>query len=135
MAINMDKKIIIDDKHRAQIAAELDTVQARAKVRTITVDEIYSTCAEIERKLSIPKKHLIGCRFRCDLNSQDYPNAYRQIPEATIFRVEYKNNKWYLTDVCRTQQPKNGGSDKQIRAALTDAARAAIVKRFEQFGV
>ena len=131
----MNKKIIIDDNHRERISAALDAVQARARVRTITVDEIYDTCEEIVQKLNIPKTHLSGCRFHCDLNSQDYPNAYRQIPEATIFKVEYKNNKWYLLDVCRTQQPKNGGYNKQIHAILTDAAKAAIIKRFEQFGV
>ena len=97
----MKKAIVINEKNMNRIQQELDLVQKRSKVRTIDASNIVSACNRIEKVLGGTKKALVGTVATIDLNAQDFPNAYKYVPESTIIKIERTSSGWKLIDVYR----------------------------------
>ena len=123
-------KIKVDEKHVEQLQAAIEEAEGRAKARTITAMTVLWAVKEVEQTLSIPKKHMIGIRVRCDLHAQKYPNAYKYTPESTQFNLERFPSGWFVTDIERW---RTGGTEKKFTITLTDDAKAALIERFEKF--
>lgn len=86
----------------SKINAELNEVQKKAKVRTISALAIMAACKDLDRLFgNIPKKYRNGITSEVDPHAKTFPGAYRGIPESTQFKLTYKNGTWRLTDVCR----------------------------------
>ncbi len=120
----MKKGITVTEKNFSRIAAELAEVQKLSKVRTITLEDIRETLAEVEKHLSLPKTYLTGIKVRCDINAQDFPNAYKYRPESTHFTAVYRAWHWTVTDIYRDTTRRN----KPVIIELTDAAKEKILE-------
>lgn len=118
------KPININETNATKISGILESVQKRSKVRTITAEDIYRTVKEVEKHLGIPKKYLNGVCIHCDLNAQDFPNAYKYRPESTHFTAEYRSGTWKLTDVWRDTTERT----KRVRISLTEEAEAKVIE-------
>ena len=114
------------------ISAELDTVQNRCTVRTITYQDIIDALELIERRLGVPKASLDGTKISADLHAQTFPGAYKGIPESTIFFAENRRGTWYITDIKRI---RTRGKTCGVSAILSDTTKAAIIKSRELFSI
>lgn len=106
---------------------ELDEVQKRCTARIITAEQICSILQSYTNDLRIPKGAMEGIEIEVNPCAQSFPRAYKFTPESTQFTAVYKRGSWRITDIrrdtCRTWK---------IHAKLTDAAKEAIVTRFER---
>lgn len=85
----------------ARLAAELDRVQSRARVRTVSAEDIGKALDRITARFRIPKTAMEGVRVTVDLNAQKFPNAYNGIPESTFFSAVYSKRAWRVTEMWR----------------------------------
>lgn len=97
----MKTSIKIDEKNKEKIQAVIDQVQLKARVRTISVEDIMAEPANIESHLGLTKKALVGVSASIDLNAQKFTSRYKGIPESTQFGLEYTKSGWVLTYVAR----------------------------------
>lgn len=112
----------------AKLQGILDYVQCRSKVRTIEIDDIINALAEIENKLSLPKKAMIGVSAWVDVNAQKFPTAYRGIPESTQFHAEYTTGGWKILSVVRYRC-----TNTKVEITHTEASKEALIQRFSKF--
>lgn len=122
--------IIIDMAHADALQAEIDTVQKRARARTITIADIIEKCEEVSRRLDISRKALENVVFYADVNASHFPSAYNGIPESTHFQAAFMGGKWRLIKVYRyrVSAPTMGTKIK-----LTDTAKIAVLARITEF--
>ena len=104
-------KIKINEKNRDKIEKILNEVQRQAKVRMITVHEMFDTVNDVTLEMSsynrILKKDLHFFSFRIDINHQEFPNAYKWEPLSTQFWITYnKAGEPLLTDLKRFECDK-----------------------------
>lgn len=128
-----DAKTNIDENERAlnsalaPLCAELDKVQARARVRTINAREVVRYLHNLEAHLNITKKALDGTSLRLDkYGSVRFPNAYKGTPESTIIEATYKSGSWRVTDIRRDRT----GAGSDIELSLSETAKTALVERY-----
>ena len=114
----------------ARLDKELEKVQAKCTARTITGSEIVEALESITESFEIAKVKLNGCTVTVDLNAQQFPNAYRYIPESTHFIAENHGGKWTVIDVYRGQ---TRSSSNRCVAVLTDEAKGAIIESHSHF--
>ena len=114
----------------AKLAAELDKAQSRARVRTVSAEDISKALEGITARFRIPKTALEGVRVTVDLNAQRFPNAYNGIPESTFFAAVYSKRAWRVTEVWRgrTAMPNH-----MVDVVLTDTAVAALTASYKSF--
>jgi len=93
----------INIKNQDKLQAALDSVQSKALVRTANASEIEALVARIEDILStmLYKKDWVGLRFILDPNGQNFPNAYKGVPESTQVEVERHPSGWFVARVIR----------------------------------
>lgn len=118
------------DAKLAKLQTELDEVQKRSRVRTITTIGIINALVSIEDKLDIPRKSMEGIRVRIDYNEQDFPKAYKYTPESTWFSAEFRKGSWRITNIWRDV---TAGSGKGRNVSLTDEAKAKILAQYVCF--
>jgi hypothetical protein len=99
-----------------------NSVEERARVRTLEVDELRSEVEDIEKKLStlLPKKEWKGLRFEIDVNAQQFPSSYNGSPESTQAIIERGASAWFVTLIWRTYC--KGPTQRVIPANLRDKA-------------
>jgi hypothetical protein len=114
-----------------KLAAALDDVQARAKVRTISADEMVEALEGFRKRVGVTKKAFIGTRVTVSLHSQLMPGAYKYVPEGTVFNAEYRAGGWHITSIYRANVNTGG---RVISAKLSEDAAAAVVERMERGG-
>lgn len=119
------KPIIVNERNKDRIASALDEVQKRSRTRTISVDCIYQFCAKANVAYGIHKKDLEGSSFDVDWEAQDFPNAYKYIPESTHFVVVYEKKHFLLVEVRRDT---TRGRERAIEASLSDETKKAIIE-------
>ena len=93
----------INIKNQDNLQAALDSAQSKARVRTASASEIGTIVARIEKILStmLYKKDWIGLRFILDPNGQNFPNAYKGVPESTQVEVDRHPSGWFVARVIR----------------------------------
>ena len=122
--------IILNHKHDAEIQLQLDKANHLARTRTVNVDDVYGAVATLERKFEdCTKKSMEGLTVNVDLNSQDFPNAYRGVPMSTQFTLVYEKRSWRFVYAERMRC----GVSKRYDVTLTDTMREELLKQFESF--
>lgn len=122
--------IILNHKHDAEVQSLLDKANHLARTRTVDIDDVYNAVTVVEQKFEdCTRKSLEGLTVRVDLNSQDFPNAYRGIPMSTQFLLVYEKHSWRFVSAGRSRC----GEFKRYDVTLTDAMREELLKRFESF--
>jgi hypothetical protein len=122
--------IILNHKHDVEIQSQLDKANHLARTRTINIDDVYSAVATLERKFEdCTEKSKEGLTVHVDLNSQDFPNAYRGVPMSTQFVLVYEKRSWRFVYAERMRC----GESKRYDVTLTDAMREELLKQFESF--
>lgn len=122
--------IVINEKNIDRIQAELDKVQIKSRVRTITAKDILRATKTIEQELRIPKKSMTGIKASVDLNAESFPNAYHGIPYSTHFALERTATAWKVTGISRNQ---TRSEKRTFVLTLTDEAKDAIIKSKMEF--
>lgn len=128
----MFKQIIIDQAHAEKLTEAIKAAEGRATARTITAEDVIKECdRQLVRLygLGASLDELDGTEIRVDINAQDFPNAYKYIPESTHFCATFSGKKWRLTYVCRNTCRKNRGSVK-----VPEAAKKSIMATIEDAG-
>lgn len=123
--MNKALNIIVDEKHSEAIQKALDEVQAKARVRTLSAQNVIRFCESCTNHLRIPKKYLEGCEMQANPHAEIMPNRYKGIPESTQFSAVFRNGNWHITEVKRDQMR---GNKQQAVFSLTDAAKAKIIE-------
>ena len=121
-------KIIIKAENAEKIQKVIDEAEGKARERKVTAKQLIACAEKLDKKLGIAAAHLKGVTARVDINAQDFPNAYKYIPESTVATFEHTGRAWALVDVKRD---RTDIASKAVRFTLTDEAREWIVKRFE----
>lgn len=122
--------IILNHKHDAEIQSQLDRANHLARTRTVDIDEVYGAASVLEQKFKdCTKKSMEGLTVHVDLNSQDFPNAYRGVPMSTHFVLVYEKRSWRFVYAERMRC----GVSKRYDVTLPDAMREELLKRFESF--
>lgn len=122
--------IILNHKHDAEVQSQLDAANYHARTRTVDIDEVYGAVTVLERKFKdCTKKSMEGLTVNVDLNSQDFPNAYRGVPMSTHFTLVYEKRSWRFV---RTERSRCG-EFKRYDVTLTDPMREELLKAFESF--
>lgn len=120
------KPIVINYKNRERIEKAIEEAQGRAKERTINFYNILSAPLLIKEEYGISLKALEGCRFECDPNAQDFPNAYKYKAMSTHFYIEVSKGSFKLTAIEREECSRSG---HQVEAHLTQDAKDAIIAK------
>ena len=105
----MDKKLIkVTEKNITIIFKEIENIQKRSKVRTITIDQLKESIKKIEHLQDIlkfqgnlPKK---DHNFTCMVNPnyiQKMPKAYKYEALATVLRFEVINGVLFFKEAER----------------------------------
>lgn len=118
-AINLKDR---SEKTVSALASAIKAAEGKASARKISCDDIFDAVDEVEEKLAISKRAMDGITIYCDPNAQDFPNAYKYVPESTHFMAIYKNGSWRVTDIRRDVCNK-----KRICIDLTGTAKEAII--------
>lgn len=113
-----------------RLNAIIAEAQAKARVRTIDARSLADALDHIEGKLDITKKALNGTRVYIDFHAQDFPNAYKGIPESTQVEAIYRNGSWRITWIGRRQTQR---ASRRYHLELSDTAREALLNRFTDF--
>lgn len=122
--------IILNHKHDAEVQSQLDAANHLARTRTVDIDEVYGAVTVLERKFEdCTKKSMEGLTVNVDLNSQDFPNAYRGVPMSTHFTLVYEKRSWRFVSAERSRC----GESKRYDVTLTDPMREELLKAFESF--
>lgn len=122
--------IILNHKHDAEVQSQLDAANHLARTRTVDIDEVYGAVTVLERKFEdCAKKSMEGLTVNVDLNSRDFPNAYRGVPMGTHFTLVYEKRSWRFVGAERS---RCGGS-KRYDVTLTDLMREELLKAFGSF--
>lgn len=127
----MEKKIVINGKHREKLAAELEKVQNRCTARTLTVREIERILDRAERELAVSKKALTGTTLTYT-GAQTFPRAYKYRPESTHFTATFNGRNWVIFEISRDDCP-NHHDDTTLQ--LSDSVKAALLERFSSLRV
>jgi hypothetical protein len=107
----------------AKLTEALEAAQKGARVRKITAEDIMEELMDYENRLNIPKKHMKDITVWIDHNAQAFPNAYKGIPESTIFNARHDGSEWIITQIYRGKCDGTKGG-----ASLPEAAQQAIIK-------
>lgn len=122
--------IILNHKNDAEVQSQLDAANHLARTRTVDIGEVYSAVTVLERKFEdCTKKSMEGLTVNVDLNSQDFPNAYRGVPMSTHFTLVYEKRSWRFVSAERSRC----GESKRYDVTLTDPMREELLKAFESF--
>lgn len=124
------KSIIANANNVEKMNKAIADAEGRATARTISADDIMDALDAIEKRLGIPKAHMVGIRAEVDVNAQTFPNAYKYRPESTQFTAVRTASGWKVTDIYRGTT--RGPSTRYV-LALTDKARESIIKSMEHF--
>ncbi|MDH1557069.1 hypothetical protein N5E86_21700 [Stutzerimonas stutzeri] len=94
-------KIKVSNKEK--LSSVIEQVEARARVRCISVEDIESAVKHIEKRLSavLFKKDWVGLTFSVSPHCGKVPNSYKGTPEATKFKLERLASGWVVVDVSR----------------------------------
>lgn len=122
--------MLIKDENRAKIEDVIKKAEGKATARTVTFRDIVYDVREIEKKLGILKKDMVGIEVNVDRNAQNFPNAYRYIPESTHYTIIRKRNCWDLVAVTRRETRREGHAYHLI---LTDRAKESLIEKYTKF--
>ena len=88
-----------------KLASMIEAAEGRATARTITPDDIAEALEQITERILLlsTRKDATGTTIEADPNAQQFPNAYKYIPESTHFTAELKTAGWKVTNVFRSR--------------------------------
>jgi hypothetical protein len=100
----------INVTNEQEIAAALDEVQKRSRIRTVTARDILEASEFLEGHLDrfATKAARIGTTAHIDLNAQNFPGNYGGMPESTQFKLERTSTGWFVTYVNRLECRRDG---------------------------
>ena len=123
--------MIIRESNKEKIEELITKAEGRARVRTIDYTTIKKDIEYLERKLDIPKKHMVGIKVSIDHHATNFPNAYKGRPMSTQYMIERKSSGWDLRSVERGYTERES---KAFDVNLTDDAKEAIIETNSCFG-
>ena len=125
-------KIRVDSNTaKERLTTELDKVQHRCTARTITVDGIFTAVKSINEHLGIPLYKMDGCVVDVDIYAQNFPDAYKFIPQSTHFMLRNRKGKWSVVDIYRG---RCRGRHKEAQIDyMRDDTVDAIINKYSTF--
>lgn len=102
--------IKIDLQHKEKILSAINSAQARCKTNLLSWDLLLKSIEGIESYLkAFKKKELVGLSVwvNCFGKQSDLPKSYKYKMYATLFKMEYCRNGWYLVVIGRCEVGDN----------------------------
>lgn len=96
----------IDLQHKEKILSAINSAQARCKTNLLSWELLIKSIERIESYLkAFKKKELIGLTVwvNCFGKQSDLPKSYTYKMQATLFKLEYCRNGWYLVVIGRCE--------------------------------
>ncbi len=115
-------KKVHDEKMLNALNAAIKEAEGKARERKLHYYDIFSYLEKVEQKLSITKKAMEGTEVVINVNAQDFPKAYKWIPESTFFDAIFLRGTWRITRIYRD---KCGNVPGLIK--LSETAKKAII--------
>lgn len=109
-----------------KIEGAIRTAEKRARVRKITVNDIFYAVHKAQNAWHLPKRLRTDIKIDVDIHAQNFAGAYKWIPVSTHFTAVCHNGQWYLTDVYRAKCRRRG---HRILAQIPEATLDYIAKR------
>lgn len=105
----------------------IEKAEGKAKVRCITEQDICELLIKTEDRVK-NKKALNGTTVYYD-NGQQFTSIYLSAykPISTHFSAEFRNGKWYVTDIQRKVCPKRKTYSGLI--SFSEAAKEAVIEQ------
>lgn len=127
-----DEKAFADYKASVlPLETALKEAQGRATTKTLEPMDVFYELSFIEDRLPrMTKKDMEGITINVDPYAQDKPRAYKYTMVSTQFSAIYKGGSWRITEIRRAETRRRGHGYK---VTLTEQAKAAIIKLYEQF--
>jgi len=122
--------MLVKESNKNKIEKMIAEAEGRATARTLIFDDIIFDIKEIEKKLGIKKKDMIGIKACVDTNAQDFPKAYKYRPESTHYTMIRKANGWDLKTVERNTTRREGHA---YELELPKHTKLAIIKSMSNF--
>ena len=116
-------KILFRKENRAKIEKVIKDNQKRARVRKMNVSLLDDALWNLELKLGIKKKDMVGIVADIDWYAAD--NQHCTPPQSTHIVVERTASGWCVTDVYRGEQRR---WNRRFDVTLTERAKEAIVE-------
>lgn len=123
------KAIIVKEENMEKIKNTIKEVEGRASARLVDYKNIKEAIEEIENSIPVAKKYMVGVKVHLDVNAQEFPKAYRYIPESTHVVIERAKSGWKLIDVHRGTC---GGAHDTYDITLTDNCKKEILRYYER---
>ena len=117
------------EKVEADLMKAIAEVERNATARLLTVSDILDVLEEVETLLHIPKKAMNGIKILVDVNAQTFPNAYKWRPMSTIFKAEFRNGSWFITDIERWDTHRES---RRIVITHTEESKAALIEKYTE---
>lgn len=93
--------IIVSEKNSERIAKAIEEAEGRATMRKLTYAAVLVAIERIEGRLGVPKARMEGVSFHVDIWAQDFPNAYKYVPDSTQSTLTLSRGKWRISDIGR----------------------------------
>lgn len=120
--------VIIKQENESKIQQMIDDAQGRATARVIDINDILNATVKIEAVLNVPKKYLEGIVYSVDMNAQDFPNAYKYVPDSTHFVLTYIKGSWRVSDIARCACRRYGHMF-ECQNMPEETAKAIVMKK------
>lgn len=127
------KPIKITKENTNKIAEAITTAEGKARVRTITAEDVFKAVDEVEAHLNLPQKYLKGIRVWCDSNSQPFPACYNGGPQSTQFKLVRRSVGWYITDIVRYNTNRSCRYEITLTAEAKEYIRNKAIKNASSF--
>lgn len=118
------KPIVIKESNRDRIQSALDQAQERARVRTVSADDVIRSVERIQEILKVSTRKLNGSTAWIDPHAQTFPGAYKGIPESTQFQISATAGTWKLIKIIRGRCK---GATQGINISLSEEGDEAIL--------
>ena len=105
--------------------------EGRATVRTLTARELFRKIEEINEHFAVPRRSMEGLQVLVDCNAQNFPNAYKYVPESTIVELEFRKGSWRVTNIYRGKTHCAGDTVKVLY--MPDDMRAELIEKYMSF--
>lgn len=127
--MTMDIRINRAACNQTAIQTALMIIQSRARVRTITLGDMWTCLDDFKRETGLSARALEGTRVDVDLHAQVMSKAYKGIPQSTQFSARFERGVWHITDIRRDVLKQHSW---HVEATYSECAKEALVQRMSR---
>lgn len=127
----MTTMIKVIDANGNRLQAACDAANGRCRERTINARDVFRAVEDVEEKLSISKKSMIGVKIYVSPWAFKKPSCYKGRPTCSTFFLTRKSSGWYAYAFDRDY---TGNSDTAYEVCeMPETMRDALIDKYSKF--